>query len=1522
MSKAGIQSNRGDGYQTLVAFGWALTVLSDPDYQWIEVDSVRDPVDDVVIGKTDGSKICCQCKKNQTSHKCWSIADLGDELQKAGELLATDSTAEVRFYSRSAFGELSALREYRVSYSDELSYSANLSAAHERTNAELKSRLINVKPTISAYAFLSRTMFEITPELDRMQSLLRERLHQLVCNHSAAFDALWTRLDQLGMRAHKNGPSTDIQHRLTKDNIKSLLDHAGSMSIPPLDETEVRTAFQSTSAVGRAWRRDIGGKRITSSVVSELITAIESKHRSILLTGLPGAGKTCVMLDLQEALEQRAKTCTDLLPLFIQSREFVDMVTEQDRQAQGLPDRWVEKAARMADVAHVVVVMDSLDVLSIAREHRMLTYFLAQIDRLLLIPNITVITACRDFDRRYDRRIAQRQWDQEFICQPLDWNTKIAPLLSELCIDSSATDEATRELIRNPRELALFVELAQKGGSFNVVTSQELAGRYLNTIVRDDSRLGDVAMQAIEAMAAEMLRLRSLAMPHQRFAASKDIQRTLLSNKVLIETQDGQLAFGHQTLLDVLVISGSTRRGDTLSRFIQDLTPVPFVRPSIRSFVAQLATGDRLKYRTQLRAVLTGSYAFHIRRLVAECLAEQIPQDGDWPLIRDLRIKRPDVFHVLYSRASKVEWHRFWLEQLVPVLKEQRDAKGLATHVHHVSSWIKQDSVSVLKFWMEVLQLDWLDKTELTYSMESSVPQIHEDHTELLALFLVELLKFPIQVHAIISHGIAKCIIAGVMDDALLWHYISSEVTEDDVLSDRVEEKLHCQPNRFGSSNGDFLINRMQCSSALLNFAVSAIEQWHQIKSSHCIGEKSGYACWFLDKTSYHDAHTQLTYRHADSVRILLDAVEAAIIYQAKAQSLWWKSNRERLCSSPEGALRYFAILACTAATAANLDAIGSLLCDKSLLESSLSYELGTLMQIAFVHLDPAKQDEILTTVLNLHQEAASDHVPLRWMRRKQGELIFTIPCHLRSSAAQAVLNELQWPFVRRPFITRTEGGVVESPFSIEVFIDSSDDTVLGLLAHYERYSQDFSDEFLMGGEQQVGSLLREAATRKPSCFLNRLTLHGTRIAGHFRDDIMFGVATYLARHQGQLRSNSDGPQIEEPNPATLTLQVLEELEKHPSHWLHNRAASYALKACAYLVQNRRDAERMVQLAISFTPTPEDCLTFDGTSNLLNYGINMPRGHVVQALMTLVGQLQDFHGTWPELLAPTLRQFAADKHPAVRAVLLHHLPYLQSFQPQLGWELFDLAMQENAVGLWAIAELCLYHAYHRQFDIVASWLSRLYREGNGKNLEIWGRISALTTLAGKNSFSTLLEELTLRDSVEAWHGVAMALTHPNNVRQKREECLFGLEAGLSEKNPHAAVVASNFSNIFREIEPPVDIPIEMLKRFFALLETEKSTQTSLFRFDAWLNAASSIIGPIYALEATEIYLDFFRRTKRHLYGDEGALTQLLTRLWAQAEEEEESDSGATLKRVVAAQDALLAAGAVRLDDWLRAIERP
>jgi len=1230
------------------------------------------------------------------------------------------------------------------------------------------------------------------------------------------------------------------------------------------------------------------------------------------------------MLALQDELEKLAQAGSDLLPLFIQAREFADFSTTQDRHAQGLAEQWVGNVARMAERAHVVVVIDSLDVLSIAREHRVLTYFLAQIDQLLLLSNVTVITACRNFDRHYDRRIAQRNWEKEFICRPLNWDSETAPLLISLGIDVSKIDVVTRELISNPRELALYVELAQQSGSFNVITSQALAQRYLHTVVYSNSALGEGAMKAIEAMAAEMLRLRSLAVPRQRFSASQDTLRALLSHNVLVEMQDGQLSFGHQTLLDVLVNSGTERQGVSLNTFIQSLPPVPFVRPSIRSFIAQLAMRERREFRKQLRTVLTNSHAFHIRRLVAECFAEQTPQDDDWPLIRDLRATHREVFQVIYTQAVNPEWHYFWLKHLVPVLKESRDIDGLTMHVHRVSQWKNDDTTGVVAFWVEVLTMKGFDKAQVVNSIAHGITQINLAQSGLLETLLSILLKMPRQQHSFLGHALAHCMKAGNIDDSVLWHYIANEISDEDVLGHDFSSKLHCRPHEFGTSENNFFADRVQTSTTLLDAAIASLEQWSHIKQRRFGYIPASYWSGFLRQSSYGDTHSQVSFRHVDSERILLDAVESAVVQHAITESNWWRMNRTRLCFSHEGAMRYFGILACRAAPATNLDLIASLLGDKLLLQSELSYELGELIQSSFLQLDHTAQDATQALILRLYEEDADEPKWRPWVVNKRAQLLLAIPCHLRSTASQAVLNECNqffWPFERHPDINAS-GGVVSAPFSFEVFLAASDHAVLQLLAHYDGYDRNYLDDFLVGGEHEVGRQLHEAASRQPTRFLRLFQTHWAQFSALFRDAIMEGVATHLAYRYGSLQIQNGWTPIEEPDRIALAQQVLDELERHPGHWHHNRAASNALRACAHMVPSTLFAEQLVFATLNFLTLREESSISGDSVDLLTVGINMTRGHAVEALMITANRLHEENLPWPELLAPTLLQFASDEHPAIRVLILRHLPYLQSIQSDLGWELFALAMQQRATGLWAHAERCLYYALHKNYEIVAQWLRCIYRDGEDKDLETWGRISALAAVSNKSDFSDFLSELKLRNDSHAWRGAASVWTHPENMQQYPEQCLAGINAGLNASTAQAGVVARKCRNLFREKTPVIQLPIELIQRCFKVLDAETDpTKRELYDFDAWLNAMSTR-DPVSALEAAEIYLSYVRRAKSHLYDHENNLTQLLTRLFAQAEEQEEADEGAMLQRVVAMQDTLLALGVNGVDDWLKAAERP
>lgn len=1524
MSIAGIRSNRGDGYQTLVAFDWALTVLSDPQCLWLEIDSIAYSVDDVVVGKADGTLIACQCKKNQIDFRAWSLADLADELDKASNLLCNDQNSEVRFYSRNNFGDLAKLREHSSTQNDEVSYQSSLGKEHLATDAALTARLAISAPGLSSYEFLCRTKFVTSDELERMVDLLRERLRNMVSNQDAAFNVFWGHLDQLGARMGSDSTSA-TRHRLTKDDLKAILHKAGAVLVPPMDLAEVRLSFSGTSAIGRSWRRDIAGQRISSPTVNELLIAIDAKKRAILLTGLPGSGKTCVMLALQEALEQRAQTCSDIAPLFIQAREFADLATAQDRQSQGLPEQWVEKAARLAENAHVVVVMDSLDVLSIARDHRVLTYFLAQIDRLLLVPNVTVIAACRDFDRHYDRRIAERKWDCELKCQPLGWDAEVAPLLNELGITTVSIDAITRELIGTPRELAMFIELAQCEGSFNVVTSQALAQRYLDTIVRGNNALGDAAIQAIEAIASDMLNSRSLTVSHQRFGASQEILRVLYSLNVMQETQDGKLMFGHQTLLDVLVISGALRNGVTLNEFIHDLPPVPFVRPSIRSFVAQLALGERREFRKQLRTVLTGNAAFHIRRLVAESFAEQKPQDEDWPLIRDLREKHRDVFQVIYG-AEAIEWHHFWLRHLVPDLRSARDAEGMTRHVYRIAQWGDADAASVLALWTEALSLDWLDGKGIAEQLGFHLSGIKSDDIALVVPLLERLLNLPRAEHSSLGKIVARCVAAGVADDSLLWRYIADDVSDDNLFEFRFDGKLRCSAHEFGDPEEAFIRQRMEQSTVFLDLTCKSIERWSNVRATRYGETRIGYRYGFLGETSYEDAHSQGDTKRADSMDVLLDSLEAAIIYHAKANSDWWRDNRECLCFSREGALLYFAVLACTASPEANIDLIGRMLCDKNLLEFQLSYELGTLIQLAFPLLDAPTQDAVTASILMLWGEEVSDESSYFWILRKRAEFIVTIPCYQRSPEAQEVLETYQkkaGTLIRQPDI-RSRGGFVSAPFSYEVFLSSGDAGVLCLLSHYDGYESRF-DDFLVGGEREVGWQLREASSRHPTRFLDLLFNYWAGIPKRFRDDIMDGVTTYLAHRYGSLRPSGIWEPIDEPDASILVGLVLDELERRPKHWQCHRSAAKALEACSNVIYDARNAERLILLALGFEGLHEDDPIRGDNVELITIGINMVKGDVAEALMILAINLHERSSEIPEFLIPTLRRFASDEHPAIRSLILRRLPHLQSKAFDLGWDLFHLAMKD-AERLWDIAEPCLYYAYHSHFEMVRPLLARLRSEGNEKGLKTWGRISALAAMARQIDFVDLLEDLKALDKKEAWQGAATVWTNFQNIQQHREQCLQGIDAGLNSGAAHVETVAEQMGHLFSDKPAVITVPITLIRRCFDVFRQDNDKEKEkkhhrLFGFHEWLNATSQHDSE-QALSAAEIYLAYVRHCKPYLYDHENSLTQLMTRLFAEAEEREESDCGAMLQRVVAAQDTLLSLGVNGIADWLKAAERP
>ena len=259
----------------------------------------------------------------------------------------------------------------------------------------------------------------------------------------------------------------------------------------------------------------------------------------------------------------------------------------------------------------------------------------------------------------------------------------------------------------------------------------------------------------------------------------------------------------------------------------------------------------------------------------------------------------------------------------------------------------------------------------------------------------------------------------------------------------------------------------------------------------------------------------------------------------------------------------------------------------------------------------------------------------------------------------------------------------------------------------------------------------------------------------------------------------------------------------------------------------------------------------------------------------------------------------------------------------LGGSGFDLVM-DNSKELWKIAERCLYCTFQSQFEKVEPLLENINHNGSHKDMETWGRISALSAFAKHIDFDNLLRELNTLDITEAWQGAASVWANIKNIKQHRDQCLAGIEAGLKADSYHGMAVAQYVDKIFivQENIPPICIPEKLIQLYFDVCEKKnKGENHNLFGFNEWLNAISEKDLDL-ALSATEIYLNYVSRNNLDNYDYKGQFSQLLTRLFAEAEEREECDDGEMLKRVVSVQDLLLSLGLDSINDWLRSAERP
>ena len=652
--ESAIYSNQGDEYQRLIALHWVVRLLIEDDLEWVQMEAIASPdtqerilIEDIVVGYKDRHKLYIQAKKNQPAFRGWSLSDLQDILLKTKDQLKRDPNGQVYLYSRTPFVDLQKLKETANSYDNLPMFDSNAFSSVKEIFDNFK-RILNISSE-EAFNILNHIVIGPHHTFEDWERIIKNDLKQNFIRHTHAYSFLKDLVTKQSARL--NG-----LHKFTKDDLLEDLAKEGLHRAPVLEESEILEKFKTASQIGRNYDTRIGGHKIYRDEVNAVLNNVKAKKSSILVTGKKGCGKTWILLEVADQIE---KTHAFGL-LFIKGDQFDDVYSEDELiQRLGCEHDPFILVARLSEYRHVVVIIDSLDALSLSRDQKALKIFLSMIDKVISIENVTVVLACRDFDLKYDPQLRDRSWKDEIPLPPLCFERDVKPILESWGINVRNINENQRRLLSHPQNLKLYEKIYSKIPISSTLTEFHIIKLFFEESVEKNSRLVPEVTELLQSMSNNLLKKRLLFMPRFQFKGTEEMIRTLSSEGVLIiDSFRDRLSFAHQALLDYLMIRSYLKEGKTLQEFILEHPQLPFIRPSIRTFLFYHHSMDNKDFSREMIQILgNDKVAYHLKRLLVESLAELSPiTDVEFNLVKKIHVSYPNLFNRFLQRVTLPEW--------------------------------------------------------------------------------------------------------------------------------------------------------------------------------------------------------------------------------------------------------------------------------------------------------------------------------------------------------------------------------------------------------------------------------------------------------------------------------------------------------------------------------------------------------------------------------------------------------------------------------------------------------------------------------------------------------------------------------------------------------------------------------------------------------------------------------------------------------------------------------------------------
>lgn len=1453
MSQAAIRSNRGDDFQREIVLHWAVRLLSDNGIASVESETIADPVtkqvilvDDIIVRYKNGRTVYAQCKIDSIDRNGWKLSDkvLKDELVKVRDQLEQDVRTEAIFYSQTPFGEMKKLLDATIPYHS----ASDVLAFADGNVKKLHSEISNIIQRDDTSTFnIYKRLQAFSNALDEWSRHNNIELGFHLPNPLAARDVILTLIsDHAAQR-------TGSPLKITRETVVNRLAERRLYLSPPYEEKLLLEEFAKASLIGRQdLSRQIAGEKLPRPELSQLIERTTCDGTTIV-KGSPGNGKSWLLLEFADMVESNPLLCL----LFIKGDRFTTIENEKHLSVSlGFDGTLSGMVERLAEKRRVVLVLDSLDTLSLNGNHLALQTYLSIIDRLDNRANISIICACRTFDLAYDPLLRERKWGCEITVQQLDPETVIRPFLIKLGVDCDTVPAETINLFGNPQYLKLY-EAIHHGISLSEIRSvQVLQELFLREKIQKNPLLGESAMSALYAFAELLAGKRSLRCERTDFSAPETMVRNLESAGVL--SGDAKtVGFAHQTFFDALWVRKARQAGMGLREFVMGRPALPFYRPAIRAYVMYLHETDPTVFVREMRQMLADfGVAYHVRKLALDTLAGMTAHDSDLALCRWLLSHDADLFRRFLWATKDESW--FLLFQNNNLIEEGLFGNTTLEPQRQWLAWVgrkeNRHSREKVSIWRRFLKSDDEEiRRQIMMNADDFMEWRPEDRDVVETLISWDV-KGRIE-HLMTGKIIRHFIEATNQGDDILWGYMRHQIMSTEGFPNPYRLAPSLDVHIYEKE--DFLPQRLEVSEVLLTLALNDLLEWVALCRSQHQEWQPEYLGIYIHSTSWERLHNDYDMHPYDGFMQLLDGIEQALQKHASSRTDLWLEFAPELLASHELGLMYMVIRGCQSDPQRNV-VFAELLFSEHLpllYGNQLTHEFWELVHDVSPYLTEGILREIQSHAHEKIASAEADEKP--WTIKHLYDLLSRIPsCYLISETLQFMETAAERhgpPYQERQIYG--SGGWVPPPVSRENFAGLSPGNQWNLLKWINREWR--SENHFSSDMRGMARVVCEEATADPTRYLALLEIFdGEQIEPEYESAIIEGCATYLRYRFGNLRPPEAWQALSEPDAMALARIVLQYCEKN-----RDAKIDFArnLEVCCDVLNTPEDVSLLVSLLyFAFCESPPNNSDYEvGTQALSSL-----RGEATSAACQLYLTLFKNDCPIPDDLNKLLFQAAANAYHPARWALLRGLPSMIRFDEDLCWRLFQTCHADHPDDLWDVSDDFIYYSYWKHPERYLTYLDRMSQHPKDDIRKSYGTLLALYFISQKIETEGFWEKIAYADA-STLAGISKVFVKNVDEPDCRTLCLGGLQWLLDKvdlPNQSKTEIDRVFSKKDRQL--PAFIPLKFIEH----LDDDRGR---LHWMLDWLGVQSKH-NPEGVLEIIEVLLQRLREIERnHLWHADG-----------------------------------------------------